>query len=348
MFGRLGSFPCISSVDVETNRGSRGNWRKESITAPSLLTKSCHDVDFLLWLLCSPRPGSTQPPHLPHSITSTGSLTYFKRSQKPLQAGEATNCLSCPAETDCIYSARKIYEDHHLAQGHAQWPVNIVDPEIEDCLRTQGQPTAIRKLRACLAEDYDDSMPQEAIDGRPWFGRCVYESDNDVCDDQMVTIRWEDDSFPLPLNGESSRGTGGKGRGAKTAVMHMTAFTERQCERRGRIYGSRGEIAYDSRTITVYGFASKASHSYHPPRPGGGHGGGDEGLTQQYVSAIDAVKNQSMAAAEAQQGFVGCSLEDIITSHAMVFAAEEARRERKVVAWREWWRENVEQKIVAI
>jgi predicted dehydrogenase len=32
----------------------RGNWSSTKTSAPSLLTKSCHDLDFLLWLLCSP------------------------------------------------------------------------------------------------------------------------------------------------------------------------------------------------------------------------------------------------------------------------------------------------------
>ena len=274
-------------------------------------------------------------------------MVHFKPSQKPRLAGEATNCLSCPAETECIYSARKIYIEHHLAQGHAQWPVNIVDPEIEDCLLTRGQSNAIQKLRTRLAEDYDESTPQETIDGRPWFGRCVYESDNDVCDDQVVTIRWEDDPFPLSRNQDASRTEWCQGRGAKTAIMHMTAFTDRVCERRGRIYGSRGEITYDSRVITVYDFVSRTSRSYHPPQPGGGHGGGDEGLTQQYVQAIDAVKNQQMNTAEAQRRYMGCCLEEIVTSHAMVFAAEEARRKRKVVNWMDWWKENVEPKTVA-
>lgn len=246
-----------------------------------------------------------------------------------------------------MYSARKIYEEHHLRQGHAEWPVNIVDPEIEDCLLTRGQSAAVHKLRERLAEDYDESTPQEEIDRRPWFGRCVYESDNDVCDDQVVTIRWEDDPVPFSSDVQLSRTERSKGRGAKTAVLHMTAFTDRLCERRGRIYGSRGEIEYDSRTITVHDFASKTSRLYHPHQAGGGHGGGDDGLAQQYVQAIDAVKNHEMDTAEAQRRFVGCSLDEIITNHAMVFAAEEARKGRQVVDWKDWWNTNVEHQRVA-
>jgi hypothetical protein len=239
-----------------------------------------------------------------------------------------------------MYSARKIYEEQHLARGHAQWPVNIVDPEIEDCLHVSGPSAAIRKLRERLAEDYDATTPQDVIERRPWFGRCVYESDNDVCDDQVVTIRWDDE--PGPRDDPPRVTERSTGRGAKTAVLHMTAFTDRQCERRGRIYGSRGEMEYDSRTITVYDFASQTSRTHRPVPAGGGHGGGDDGLARQYVLAVGAVKKQEMSVAEAQRCYVGCSFEEIITSHAMVFAAEEARKGRRVVDWKEWWRRNVE------
>ncbi|MCJ1270861.1 hypothetical protein MMC22_010758 [Lobaria immixta] len=318
----------------------RGNWRRESTTAPSLLTKSCHDIDFLLWLLCSSPPGSNGVPHLPSQVTSSGSLIHFKRSRKPALAGGATNCLSCPAEQSCIYSAKKIYEEAHLAKGHTGWPVDIVDPEIEDYMMTNGKSSAINRLRERLAHDYDEITSQEEIERRPWFGRCVYESDNDVCDDQTVTMTWEDD----PLTNRENNSPAGpfKGRGAKTATFHMIAFTEKQCERRGRIYGSKGEIEYDGKTIRVYDFASKQTQTHHPRQPGGGHGGGDNGLAQQYVKAINAVKNQNQEVDEAQQMHIGCNLEEIIRSHAMVFAAEEARKEKKVLNWTEWWTANVE------
>lgn len=373
----------------------RGNWRKESTTAPSLLTKSCHDIDFLLWLLCSAPPGSgsssRHPPHLPSYVSSTGSLKYFKPSNKPALAGSATNCLSCPAERECIYSAQKIYQEQHLSKGNAGWPVHIVDPEIEDCLSQHGQDAASARLHERLEEDYDSSTPQEVIDSRPWFGRCVYESDNDVCDDQIVTITWDDDDDDdeNPLASPTSppnRSTRLRHRSAKTATFHMIAFTEAQCERRGRVYGTRGEITYDSRAIRVYDFASRSSKSYFPTQMGGGHGGGDDGLARQFVRAVEAVGggreerrsvggsaeerrsvgggsdlerrkaddgsdeqsrtadggNQTLSVAQAQSEYVGCSLEEVIRSHAMVFAAEEARRERKVVEWARWWRENVE------
>lgn len=199
------------------------------------------------------------------------------------------------------------------------------------------------KLMDRLVEDYGKNTPQAEIDRRPWFGRCVYESDNDVCDDQFVTIAFEEE----PLASQSGIDMPGRlrGRGAKSATFHMVAFTEKRCERRGRIYGTKGEIEYDSKTIKVYDFASEQTQVHHPHQPGGGHGGGDDGLAQQYVRAIDAVKNAGMSVEEAQRAHIGCTLEEVIRSHAMVFAAEEARRERKVVDWKDWWCSNVQAKL---
>ena len=309
----------------------RGNWRKESTTAPSLLTKSCHDIDFLLWLLCSPYPGSqSQEPHLPSAVSSNGSLLYFKRSRKPESAGKATNCLSCPAEAGCIYSATGIYERAQLREGNAGWPVNIVDPEIEDLFHHPDhsrKDAASARLRQRLKEDYDlQNTSKEIIDGRPWFGRCVYEASNDVCDDQTVNMVWEEDEKRRVF--------------AKSATFHMVASTEAQCERRGRIYGTRGEISYDSRSIRVFDFASKQAMVHSPEQPGGGHGGGDRGLAQGFAKAVTAVKEQLMSVEEAQEGFLGCTFEEVIRSHGIVFAAEEARKNKTVVDWGKWWEKN--------
>jgi predicted dehydrogenase len=315
----------------------RGNWRKESKTAPSLLTKSCHDIDVLLWLLCSPPdPESSELPHLPSTISSTGLLNYYRTARKPKSAGTATNCLSCPIEESCMYSAKKIYVDRHLKKGLTDWPIKIVNPEIEDCYHTQGFEAAEKKLLANIAEDYHkNTMSQADIDARPWFGRCVWESDNDVCDDQTVTMTWED----KPSASE------GNNQFAKTATFHMIAQTEAQCERRGRIYGTTGEISYDSKTIRVFDFVTGEANVRHPALPGGGHGGGDAGLARQFIQAVEAVKNGGWSPVRAQKRFIGATLEEVVRSHAAVFAAEEARRGKKVVDWQEWWDKEVKSRM---
>ncbi|CAG8008443.1 unnamed protein product [Penicillium salamii] len=318
----------------------RGNWRRATAAGDgSLLTKSCHDIDFIMWLLCSPptpERGTQQTlqPHFPRSISSAGTMTQFRRKRKPATAGNATNCLSCPAERDCSYSAVKIYNDRHLAQGHTAWPVDIVCPDIEDVFRAQGSKAAESLLLARLGEDYDrTTMADETIASRPWYGRCVYEADNDVCDDQVVTLAWDDEeTAPHRL--------------AKTASFHMIAPTEKQCERRGRVYGTTGEIAYDSHSISIYDFGTQKTSTIDVPKPPPdqkeSHGGGDYGLARQFVSAVEAVENGGVDVETAQARFVGCSLEEVVRSHAVVFAAEEARREEKVIKWESWWSEKLE------
>ncbi|KAF7182300.1 hypothetical protein CNMCM7691_001780 [Aspergillus felis] len=327
----------------------RGNWRRATPQGDgSLLTKSCHDIDFIMWLLSSPPPESATSqdqggPHHPRSITSSGTLTQFRRARKPSAAGAATNCVSCPAERECIYSAVRIYRDLHLARGDTRWPVKIVVPDIEDVLRSSAESEAAAKaeahLLARLREDYSrGGMSDEEIARRPWYGRCVYEADNNVCDDQVVTITWDDEDEDVPpVNGDGQL----QGRRAKTAVFHMIAPTEKQCERRGRVYGTRGEIAYDSRTISIYDFATRSTTTVEvpkqPPEEEEAHGGGDYGLARSFVRAVDAVENEGWDVQRAQTHFVGCTLEEAVRSHAVVFAAEEARREEKVVRWKEWW-----------
>lgn len=64
----------------------RGNWRKESVAAPSLLCKSCHDINFILWLLCY-RTGFGEPAHMPSLVSSVGNLSLFTKHRKPKAAG---------------------------------------------------------------------------------------------------------------------------------------------------------------------------------------------------------------------------------------------------------------------
>lgn len=316
----------------------RGNWRRATPEGVgSLLTKSGHDIDFILWLLCSPSALTGDRPHLPTMISSTGAITHFRRARKPAKAGPATtNCLSCPAEPDCIYSAKKIYRDKWLRkEKDTGWPLKIVVPEIEDIVQREGWNSAEERLLQRLGEDYDKTqMTDDEIAGRGWYGRCVYESDNNVVDDQTVTLSWEED--PLPGHQD--------GRGPKTAIFHMTYPTQSQCERRGRIYGTLGEITYDSHTITVHSFESGATTVHDIPKQDPevekSHGGGDWGLAGAFVQAVQNVDGGSMDVAQAQRELVGCDLAEIILSHAVVFAAEEARRERKVVDWAQWWAKN--------
>lgn len=307
----------------------RGNWRRESTTAPSLLTKSCHDVDLLLWLLSGPFKAGTGEAHLPSKISSSGSLHGYRKARKPAAAGSATNCMNCPlGDEGCKYSAKAIYigpKLRGLETMNKGWPVKIVLPEIEDA---PDMATGKAMLAEKLVEDYDENVPDEAIAARPWFGRCVFESDNDVCDDQFVTFTWDD---------EPSTTTPGTTKFGKQATLHMVASTKKICDRYSYIYGTEGEIYADSKTITVEDFNTGQKTIYTPMAQDSGHGGGDLGLSRQFIAAVDKVKNECWEVERAQNEFMGCSLEEVVRSHAVLFAAEEARREGRVIDWRKWW-----------
>lgn len=244
-----------------------------------------------------------------------------------------------------MFSAKKIYAGNDLrglGSGNTGWPVKILVPDIEDYLTTGGQAAGEAAILKELAADYDANTPADEISKKNWFGRCVWESDNDVCDDQVVTMTWDNDDAASPSDG----------RGPKIAQFHMVAFTAKICERYTHIYGTTGEIYADSDCITVTDFtkptrpldarkeAAFESKKFYPHLAGGGHGGGDAGLARQFVLAIDRVKRGDDLVT-AQREELGCSIEEVVTSHAMVFAAEEARRNKVVLDFPEWWKREV-------
>jgi hypothetical protein len=61
--------------------------------------------------------------------------------------------------------------------------------------------------------------------------------------------------------------------------------------------------------------------------------------------AVNAVDAGAMPASDAQRQYLGCNLEEAFRSHAMVFAAEDARTKRQVVDWKKWWAESVESQL---
>lgn len=135
----------------------RGNWRNTQESSPMLLAKSCHDLDWIRYIIGEPCL----------SVSSFGALNHFKKSQKPPQAGDATRCLHCSYEPECPYSAKKIYLGR-VAEGHTGWPVDVLTPE----------PTL--------------ESVTDALENGP-YGRCVYECDNDVVDHQVVNMRFENE-----------------------------------------------------------------------------------------------------------------------------------------------------------
>ncbi len=128
----------------------RGNWRNSDLSSPIILAKSCHDMDLLLWFT-----GSKVK-----QVSAFGSLSYFNSKNMP--KGAPKNCLDgCPVETDCPYSAIKIY-----LKNDVDWFPSVVttDTSIEG---------RIKSLK----------------NGN--YGRCVFQCDNNVPDHLVSNIEFE-------------------------------------------------------------------------------------------------------------------------------------------------------------
>ena len=134
----------------------RGNFRNEETSSPFLLAKCCHDIDLLNVLV----------PSRCAKVSSFGRLSHFNRENQP--KGAADRCIDCPVhiESQCPYSAVKIYLRDALDRLD-NWPVNI------------------------LTADTTPSGVGKALKEGP-YGRCVYACDNDVCDHQVVNLEFED------------------------------------------------------------------------------------------------------------------------------------------------------------
>jgi predicted dehydrogenase len=135
------------------------------------------------------------------------------------------------------------------------------------------------------------------------YGRCVYECDNDVVDHQVVNMLFE---------------------GNKTASFTMTAFSK-SGHRITRIFGTKGEIYGDGSKINHYDFLTDKTEEIQTNASDssilGGHGGGDYGIMDSFVSALS----------EDDASKIISGPDETLESHLIVFAAEESRKQNKLV-----------------
>jgi len=239
----------------------RGNWRNDVLSSPMILAKSCHDMDLIRWMVDADCT----------KVSSFGSLGHFKIDHAPV--GSTARCTDgCEVEHTCPYSALRFYmQDLELNPFAAL----ITDP-----------PTETNRMKAITEGPY---------------GKCVYRTDNNVADHQIVNMEFE--------NGV-------------TVMFSMCGFT-RDINRTVQIMGTQGEIRGDllSGTIDLFEFSSGAQTIFHTPTSNSGHQGGDDGIMRQFLSDLRNERYMdTLTSAEA-------SLE----SHLMAFAAEESRRREGAV-----------------
>lgn len=245
----------------------RGNWRNEKESSFMLLAKSCHDTDIIRWLVDKPCK----------RVSSFGSLMHFRKENAP--AGSTDRCTSgCAAETTCPYSAKRIYLD----MNKKGWPVTVITADLSEAGRLK------------------------ALQEGP-YGRCVYKSDNDVVDHQVVNMEFE---------------------GGTTASFTMSGFTPQQGMgmRQTRIMGTMGYLEGNMRSFTYTDFRTNqqtvSDTNINGGDAGSGHGGGDWALVEQFCKAVG----------ENNPSYLSSNIEVSIESHRMAFLAEEARLKGTVKA----------------
>jgi predicted dehydrogenase len=240
----------------------RGNWGNTSRAGPMILTKCCHDLDLLVWMF-----GRCE------LLSSAGSLVHFTRDAVGPEIPD--RCTDgCPIADACPYFAPRVYLDR-LRENPASFAV------------------------AAITLDRTPEGVMRALETGP-YGRCVYRSDNDAVDHQVVLMRFASGlSVSLTMQG----------------LSHIEGRTVRIDGTRATLLANeaRGEMEiHDHRTGQTERIAR--------PRGVGGHGGGDDGLMRAFVGAI-----------QGDRAGVLTSARESVTSHLMAFAAERARVHHEVV-----------------
>ena len=241
----------------------RGNWRKREDCAPMIMTKCCHDLDLIQYFAGSKCK----------TISSMGDLRFFKMENKPENAG--VRCSTCLIENTCKYSAYKIYIDKWKRAGAKEnsFPQNVlidVLPITEEVL-----------VKAINEGNY---------------GKCVFECDNNVVDNQISIMQFE--------NGV-------------TATLKMMAFTK-YGGRRIRFFGTEGELELIEEkgiiTLKPYFREDRVWKIADLTDDLELHGGGDHRMVEELYKVLTG---------EMQN--IETSLVNSIESHIMAIGAEESR-----------------------
>ncbi len=187
-----------------------------------------------------------------------------------------------------------------------------------DCAHEPNCPYSAKKIYLDRLEKGDLGHPVSILSLNPTletitaaletgpYGRCVYECDNDVVDHQVVNMQFQS---------------------GKTASFTMTAFTKER-QRLTGLFGTHGEIQGDGRYLKIMDFLTGEERTIDSAKDAitEGHGGGDHGLIASFVEAISTNDQTKLRTGP----------NEALESHLMVFAAEQARLERRVVSMTEF------------
>lgn len=248
----------------------RGPWRDMQKSTPTILAKCCHDLDIIKWLIDDDCV----------AVSSFGSLLHFNSNNAP--EGSAEYCVDCAdcVKENCIYNAYKVY------------------PERMQNMVVGGTAHLKGKDIYSVLDNREDVI-----------ARCVYHSDNDAVDNQIVNMQFASGA---------------------TAQLNMNAFSQR-CYRNIKVHGTKGEIYGDVERGVLY-FTSYGKDEEvidvakfmkeNNVNMTGGHGGGDGYLYKDFIDYISDNPTPSVTRT---------TIDDSIQSHIIGFKAEESRLNGGVV-----------------
>jgi hypothetical protein len=158
-----------------------------------------------------------------------------------------------------------------------------------------------------LSLDHSPQALRHALETGP-YGRCVYRSDNDVVDHQVVLLTYANGlTASLTMQG----GSPVEGRTLRIDGVRASLFGNE----------ARNELElHDHRT----GQCERIELVI----PEGGHGGGDAGVMRDFVTALHTDERHVLTSAE-----------DSLVSHLLAFAAEDARIGQRVINVDKYWSE---------
>lgn len=241
----------------------RGNWRSETESTPSILAKCCHDIDLIAWFMESPCV----------SVSSVGSLKFFRKENAP--AGAAPMCMGgCKAKKDCPYDAQRLY---------------LTDPFYK--------AKFIKFMKRTLTgKTHNKKSDVEAAVKNGDYGRCVFLCDNDVCDNQFVTMTFQ--------NGA-------------TAVLEMNGFSDKMF-RECHIVGTKGELVGYGTKLTMHIFGGKTTRVKTSKLHLSGHVEGDIRLIAGFVKLL---------CGETTDLTNITTIDATVVSHNIALAAEQSRKQ---------------------
>ena len=240
----------------------RGNWHDEFASTPSILAKCCHDIDLIAWFMDSPCT----------KVSSVGSLKYFNKENAP--EGSTDYCMGgCKVKKGCPYDAEALY---------------ITDPFYKAKFIKYMGRTLTGKAKNSK-KDIEDAIKYGD------YGRCVFHCDNNVCDNQMVTMEFENGAV---------------------AVLNMNGFSNKMF-RECHIVGTKGElIGYGTKLkMNIFGKGSKTVHTGSPGI--GGHVEGDILLISNFIKIICGEKTDLSDVT---------TIDATVISHDIALAAEKSRK----------------------